>query len=76
MGGRDDELWGDLKDYMIFNCVTETIQKGKRDKSKETYTAGSFPCVRVAKNTFLAVDSKSQQLLEYQHDSLVPHKVR
>ena len=76
MGGRDDELWGDLKDYMIFNCVTETIHKEKRDKSKEPYTAEHFPCVRVAKNTVLAVDSKSLQLLEYQHDTLPPHKVR
>ena len=76
MGGKDDEVWGDLKDFMIFNCVTETIHKGKHDKSKEPFTAGQFPCVKVAKDRVIAVDSKSLHLLEYQHDSRFFNKVR
>ena len=44
LGGKDDEVWGDLDDIVIFNAASETCTK-LRQKNPQPFLAGEFPCM-------------------------------
>ena len=56
IGGKDDEVWGDLDDLLLFNTDSQTITKLK-DKSHWPFTSTVHPCVKVQRNTVLGIDS-------------------
>ena len=69
VGGKDEEVWGDLNDLVIFNTATEKASKLKQPSTAAwPFLAGEFPCQQVEKDRVIAVDARSKRMIEYRYD--------